>query len=48
MVVVVVSVVCVVLSAAAAAAVVVVFDADFHNVYVHIVTHAPQQLATSH
>ena len=28
--------------------VVVVFDADVHNVCVHIVTHAPQQLATSH
>ena len=28
--------------------IVVVFDADVHNVYVHIVTHAPQQLATSH
>ena len=28
--------------------VVFVFDADVHNVHVHIVTHAPQQLATSH
>ena len=28
--------------------VVVVFDADVHNVHVHIATHAPQQLATSH